>query len=190
MKTCQENLVKNLRKVDGEQSPVWLKESFQGPFLFYSTVLCLFSGKPRENRIVICNHFSWTVTWILDILDSALSPPQPLFWQLSLLRWFITPWSPRSCQSAAPGAPTQPHKEGCGDTQAAEGLARLKFSVTACVCCLRTWMVKQEKKDVQGDLLCTLSTDCATSASDVGCLRCVCVTDRERRGRKSAVAVQ
>lgn len=104
----QENSVKTyLRKADGGRRSGWLKESFQGRFLFYSTELCLFSGKVRENRIIICNHFIWTVTWILDILDSALNPPRLLaavtveMIHNTLKSTQLSERSPRSTHSAA-----------------------------------------------------------------------------------------
>lgn len=150
----------------------------------------LFSSSSRNN-IVICSHLSWTA------LDTArLKPLQTLFRLLPLLRWSITPWSPLSRRSTAPGAHTRPHKGSCGDTRAAGGLpARWKTSVAVCACWLRTWTLAKGEEEEVVEVWCILSTGCVTCASDVGCHRCVCVTERKawerrKRGNKCTVIVQ
>lgn len=99
----------------------FLRTRFCCPRLFLSKLrrIIIFSKPPHLDRRLKIWHFEHCETE-----------------QLSLPRWFITRWSPPSHQSTVPGL-LRPPKGSCGGTRAAEGPARWKVIVTACVCWLQ-----------------------------------------------------
>jgi len=142
----------------------------------------LFYQQGETRYHYLASQLNWTLTWQPRTPNTARRKPRrPRFGRPSPWRWFTTHSSPPSRRSTAPGARTRPRRGGCGDTRAAGGPARWRVTVAVCACWLRTWT--PEKGDGR-EVWRTPSTGCATSASDVGFLRCVCVPEGEARGEE------